>query len=134
MWGISAAAGLPVSIPDYILNGSTLADINAAPNQGWFALNAHPCTTLFQVALAGTGLPIGQFFFDVTSDANPLVTPVLAPVTLLLPGDLPQPNSGLALNFVVTFDSVPLVPWMRFRYKRTSGGAAAALNVAVNHT
>jgi hypothetical protein len=140
MWGISADLGLPTSIPNYIVNGDTTADINSLPKQGWFFLNAHPCTTLFHIALAATGAPVGQFIFEVTSDANPLVTPILTPVILnttdYLGAPLKQPWDGLARIFTINFDSVPLVPWMRMRYARTSGGSAAAgaFMVAVNHT
>lgn len=128
----------------YIRSGSTLADINSAVTAGWIPLLPRGGTVAFQVNLAATGAPIGNFIFEVTDDDNPLYAvgvilgAVLVPLAGTYAGATYQPTDGAAR--LVNFDFGPGQPvpaptgkWIRMRYARTSGGSAAAnaFNVGV---
>ncbi len=117
-------------IPKYISAG----DMSAASVVGaWIHIDR--CIAFgLQVTWLGTSSPVGVWGADITLDANPNIVgyvSVLGATALTLSASAVAQNpngSGVAGSYFFDFSPKPTGAWFRFKYTRTSGGAASALN------
>lgn len=112
---------------DYIVNGDTSAASVTGPWVRVSNLNGSG----FLVTCSGT--PTGTFSGDGTAVEDPnVIAPTAAQIVAV---DSPasftakQP-AAVAVSTCFDYSPAPTVKWMRFKYTRSAGGAAGALQVA----
>jgi hypothetical protein len=113
---------------DYIVNGDTSAASVVGP---WVRVSNLNSSAF---AVTCTGTPTGTFSGECTNVEEPNVG-TIPTATQIVPADSPatfaakQPAAA-AVSSNFDFNPAPTCKWMRFKYVRSAGGAANALQVS----